>query len=492
MLYVRMIFSMGVALYTSRVVLQSLGIEDFGIFQVAAGLITLLGFLQGAMTTSTQRYFAYDIGETNGKNLKSLFKASLTTHAILALVIIAIGETVGLWFFIEKITIPDGRVAAATTTYHFAILTFTASIILTPFNALLIAHERMGTYSLLGIMDVILKLAAAIAIEYTSKDRLSSYAAMMAAASAITLILSIATTKKLLPHASLTISRSKNDVKMMLGYTAWNLWGNLASALSNHGSTILLNIFFGPAINAGRSIATQANGALVNLSQNAQSAINPQIIKLYATGENSQMRTMLLNASRYNFLILLILSTPVLLYAPKLLEAWLTTPPPFAVIFLQLAILSSLVESFSPPLMTAAQATGNVKTYHAVIGGLLLLNLPLSYAALSLGAPPESVSIIATVVAVLALIARLLIISPLIDLPAMSFVRDTLTRSSFTLVLVAGTGLLCSQLAPFGAGNWFLNFITCGLLITITAIASGTNKKEKQFLVNFIKNKFQR
>lgn len=486
-LYMRMLLVMAVTLYTSRVVLVALGVEDFGIYHVVAGFVALLGFMQGAMTTATQRYFSFDLGESGGKDISRIFNTSLLIHALLALLIVLVAETVGYWFVVTQLTIPGDRLTAALWAYHLSVASFVVSVITVPFAAMLMAHERMGIFALIGMLDVLLKLAAVILLQYLASDKLIAYAGLLLLVSLTTLTLYVVINKLLFRQIKLRWQWHSQQFRTMLSYTAWNTWGNLAAALSGQGTNVLLNIFFGPAVNAGKSISAQANGALNSFVVNVQAAINPQIIKLYASGEHTQMHTMVLYAAKYNFFLLFTLALPVLLYTENLLGLWLVEVPPYAVAFLQLTIAASLIDSFSAPLMTSAQATGHIRLYQSVVGGILLLNLPLSFLLLHHGHPPEAVLLTAVGLSFIALIARILIISPLINLPKKTFVSRVLARASIVVL----TTVLCARtVVPEATGSILILIqgIAISAFLTLTAIwLLGLGAAEKRQLINLIK-----
>lgn len=369
MLYIRMLLALAVSLYTSRIVLDVLGIEDFGIYHLVVGFVALLGFLQGAMTTATQRYFAFDLGESGGNDLGQIFNTSVIIHILLALSIALLAETAGYWFVKTQLTIPDERLSAALAAYHLAVVSFTVTVVTVPFTAMLMAQERMGIFASIGMIDVILKLAVVLILQFIDIDKLIAYAWLLLASNLVVFLLYAMAHKIIFPNLQLRWQWHARQFRTMLSYTAWNTWGNLAAALSGQGSNVLLNIFFGPTVNAGRSIASQANGALKSFVLNVQAAVNPQIIKLYASGNKGQMQSLIFCASKYNFFLLFTLALPVLLNTEALLEIWLVEVPPYSVVFLQLTIIASLIDSFSGPLMTAAQATGKIKLYQTVIGG---------------------------------------------------------------------------------------------------------------------------
>lgn len=323
MLYIRMLLAMAVGLYTSRVVLDVLGVEDFGIYHVVAGFVALLGFMLGAMTTATQRYFAFDLGQNNGKNLNELFNTSLQVHALLAIFIVLIAETLGYWFVSTQLTIPSDRLDAALIAYHLSVAAFTVNVMTVPLTAMLMANERMGLYALMSMADVLLKLVAVLLLSYLAHDKLSMYAILLLAVAILTFNGYALINRSVFPAVRLRWIWNAKSFRSMLGFTAWNTWGNLAAAMSEQGNNVLLNIFFGPTVNAGRSIASQANGALNSFVANVQAAVNPQIVKLYASAQHQQMHELVQRASKYNFLLLITLAMPVLFYTQHLLEIWL-------------------------------------------------------------------------------------------------------------------------------------------------------------------------
>lgn len=487
MLYMRMLLAMAVTLYTSRVVLDVLGVEDFGIYHVVAGFVALLGFLQGAMTSATQRYFAFDLGESGGNDLSRIFNTSLMIHGLLAICIALLAETAGYWFVSTQLTIPAERLTAALSAYHLAVISFAVSVVLVPFTAMLIAHERMGIFAAIGMLDVLLKLAAVIFLQYVGSDKMITYAWLLLAVGLVTFALYVTANKLLFPEIRLRWQWHSRQFRTMLSYTAWNTWGNLAAALSGQGNNVLLNMFFGPTVNAGRSIATQANGALNRFVLTVQAAINPQIIKLYASGDIAQMHSLVLHASKYSFLLLFTLALPVLLNTEALLNLWLVEVPPYAAVFLRLSIVASLIDSFSGPLMTAAQATGHIRLYHTMVGMVLLLNVPISYVFLLQGYPPTIVLIVTIGLCISALVARLLVISPLIALPVSSFLKKVLARA----LLVATTAALAAALIQ-GQEQPSLSATALRLLssLSVTVIViwiAGLNGAEKTYLLNVAK-----
>lgn len=492
MLYTRMLFAMAVSLYTSRIVLDVLGIEDFGIYHLVVGFIALLGFLQGAMTTATQRYFAFDLGKSGGNDLGQIFNTSVMIHGLLALSIALLAETAGYWFVTTQLTIPEERLSAALMAYHLAVVSFAITVVTVPFTAMLMAHERMGIFAFIGMLDVILRLAVVLILQFIGSDKLIAYAWLLLIVNLVVFTLYTAAHKLFFPNIKLRFQWHAQQFRTMLSYTAWNTWGNLAAALSGQGSNVLLNMFFGPTVNAGRSIATQANGALKSFVSNIQAAINPQIIKLYASGDKGQMQSLIFYASKYNFFLLFTLALPVLLNTEALLAIWLVEVPPYATVFLQLTIIASLIDSFSGPLMTAAQATGKIKLYQTVIGGILLLNLPICFLFLFKWRTPETVLIVTIIISAIAFTARLYILKNLIELKIQDYIVNVIFRSgcmsatsiaaAYTLNIYNGSGII----------NVISNMFFAVIISSVAILTAGLTTKERKKLYQLLISAKQR
>ncbi len=482
LLYIRMLITMSVALYTSRIILNVLGIDDFGIYNVVGGMVGMFAFINSSMASATQRFLSFELGKKNYNQLSKIFSMSVNIHAIIALVIFFLSETVGLWFVNTQLFLPSERIVAANWVYQFSILTFLINIISVPYNAAIIAHEKMNVYALVGFVEVILKLLIVFMLLWFGYDKLILFAILTFIVSLIIRFIYGIYCKKKFPESKFYFFWDKKLFKTLINYTGWNLWGNVASVLSGQGINILINIFFGPAINAARGIAYQVQGAIGSFVQNFQIAINPQITKSFASEDFKYLHQLIFRGSKFSFFLLFVLSLPILLETNIILKLWLKIVPEYAVIFTQLVIINALIDTISGPLMTAAQASGKIKLYQSVVGGLLILLLPISYFFLKLDHPPQVTLYVSILISVIAFFARLKIISPLVDLSIVEYFKNVIGRIiSVTAISIIFPVLIKSFLQPT-----LLRFLIIGFISSVSVLLSvyliGLKREEQEFM----------
>lgn len=479
---------MAISLYTSRVVLQALGVEDYGIYNVVAGFVTMIGFLHGAMASATQRFLSYEIGKPDQKDVQGIFSMSLNIHILIGLFVLFLGETLGMWFLKNQMSIPPTRMNAAVIVLHFSLLSFVVSIISVPFNALIISYEKMNIFAWVSILDAILKLAVVFMLSWFGADKLPLYSFLNLVT--VCIIFSI---YQIYCRINYQDSRykyywNKSLFNTMLSYTGWNLWGNIAAILSSQGVNILLNIFFGPSVNAARGVAIQVSGALNRFVSNVQVAVNPQIIKSYASSDLSYMHQLIYSSSKYNFYILLVLMIPVLNNLDLILSIWLHTVPQNTSVFIELILYNMLINSLALPLMTAAQATGKIKKYQIIVGSILLLNLPLSYLTLKNGGQPYTVFYIAIGLSLLAHLIRIIIVSELIQLKIPLYLKNTILPLLLVSITVSALNTLLNTLLTVQFSSSIIGFIfsllTSISIAIFTILVLGLNKQERRFLIN--------
>lgn len=484
LLYIRMLLTMVVSLYTSRVVLGALGVEDYGIYNVVGGVITMFTFINGAMVSSTQRYLNFELATSNADKLRSIFTTSMQIHALIALAIILLGETVGLWFLMNKLVIPEARMTAAMWVYQCSILSCAVGIMSTPYNADIIAHEKMSAFAYISILDVCLRLLIVYLLVISPYDKLIVYAILILL---VQLLIRYIYSRYCNKHFKETLLEWKINrplLKEMAGFAGWSFWGNLAGILHTQGLNMMLNIFFGPIVNAARAIAVQVQGAILQFVCNFQTALNPQITKTYASGNLEQMHSLMFRSARFSFLLLFFISLPVLLETDFILTIWLKTVPADAVIFTQIMICISLIYSTANPCVIANQATGKVKVYQMVVGGILLSILPISYIVLKLGAPAYSVFIVHFFVESVAQFSRMYMLRKLINLPMWQYMRNIYLPIVATVIISIVLPIIIHALMEEG----WLRFITVGLTCVVSVgtcvLLIGMTETERTFIMD--------
>lgn len=482
LLYVRMLFLMAVGLFTSRVILASLGVVDYGISNVVGGVVAMFGFLNAAMTTSTQRYLTYELGRGEIGRLRLTFMTSVYIHIIIATTVVLLAETIGLWFLKNKIVIPSGREAAAMYCYQFAILSTVVSILNYPFNAAIVAHERMDAFAYISILDVMLKLGVAYTIYAVNLDKLIVYSILMLLVQIVMTSIYAIYCKRHFEETRFKRLWDTSLLKEMGSFAGWNMCGNVAYILFTQGLNILLNMFFGPVVNAARGVAVQVQGAIMQFAGGFQTAINPQITKTYSQNDLRNMHTLIFRSSKFTFLLLLCLSLPVMLEADVILNVWLKTVPEYSSIFLRLMLCVAIIDAVANPLMISAAATGNVKVYQSVVGGILLAIVPISYVVLKLGGNPYSVFIVHLCVCIVAFIARLFIVRPMIKIKVSDYARNVIARCAVTALPAIAISLMFKAFLPNSVP--FAALVCCLSAATVAAFAYyiGLTRHEREVI----------
>lgn len=484
LLYVRMLFGMLVSLFTSRVILQTLGVEDYGVYNVVGGVITMFTFLNSAMSSATSRYITFEIGKGNMEQLKKVFSTALQIHAAIALLIVTLGETAGLWFLMNELVIPDGRMEAAMWVYQCSIVTAVVTIMSVPYNADIIAHEKMSAFAYISVLEILLKLAIVYLLVALPFDKLKVYAVLVLLVGLLIRYIYTRYCHKHFEESHYIHRIDKPLLKEMSSFAGWSFWGNLAAILYSQGLNMMLNIFFGPVVNAARGIATQIQSVVTQFVTNFQMALNPQITKTYASGELDKMHSLMFRSARFSFMLLFFLSLPIMLETNYILTLWLGIVPENTVIFARIIIAISLIYTIANPCVIANQATGKVKVYQAVVGGLLLLILPISYVVLKLGAPAYSVFIVHFCVESVAQFARMYMLRNMIDLPLLSYVKNIY----LPIMGVVALSMVLPMLVYNNMQEGFIRLLavgmTCVLSVAMTSLFIGMTRNERSFLID--------
>lgn len=485
LLYFRMLFMLAINLYTSRVILNTLGVVDYGINNVVGGVITMLGFLTGSLGAASSRYITYDLGKGDMAVMKKTFGNILSIHFILAGIVLVVGETLGLWFMSTQLQIPPERETAAMWVYQFSIFSSVLAVISVPYNATIIAHEKMSAFAYISIADAVLKLLIVYLLLIIPYDKLIAYAILYFCIQAFDRIVYGIYCSR---HFEETRTRPAYDGKLfkeIFAFAGWTMNGNLAVIGYTQGLNILLNIFFGPAVNAARGIAVQVQGVCQQFCGNFQMALNPQLTKSYAQGDLENMHRLLVKSSKFSFYILFFIVLPLMFEAELVLKLWLGIVPEHTVNFLRLILIVGLLYTLSNPIIVSVHATGRLKKFQMIEGTMLLMIVPLAYVLLKFfSVPPEYVFIVHIVVEIMTQYARIRIVLPMIGMRLNMYFRQVIIPIMIVAALTPVIPYVVCVNLPDGWSQFFTVCIVCVLCASGIIYIFGCTVSERKFLVD--------
>ena len=491
-LYFRMIIIMAVSFYTIRVVLDTLGVTDFGLYNLVASFVAIMVFLNGTLTSGTQRFLTFEIGKNDLIKLKQTFSTALLIHIALAFLILVLGETIGLWFLYEKMNIPLDRFDAAFWAYQFAIFSTMITVMQVPYNALIIAHEKMQIFAYISIIEAVLKLLIVYLLLVSSYDKLITYAILMFLVSVFIAFIYRRYTISNYQESHFEFSFDRDILKSMIHFSGWNIFGTLGSLLSSQGINIILNIFFGPVAVAARAISMQVSGGLSQFVNGFQQAVTPQITKLYASNQIEELNKLLYQNSKYAFLLLWFLALPVLMQLEYILNLWLVEVPDNTILFCQIIIIHALIMSLNRPYVMAIHATGNMKQTNVTAGVILLLVIPISYILLDNGFSIITPLIIYMIATILCFMIELYYLKKWINVSVISLFRNTLLPVSMITIISIIPVYLMMDLYE----NSFIKFLLITFfsmsIVFVLSYTIALNKEEKIKIKTMIKNKIKR
>lgn len=482
-----MLFTMMVSLYTSRVVLATLGVEDFGIYNVVGGVVTMFAIISTSLSSAISRFITIELGKGEIHQLKTVFSTAVTIQFLMALVVVIFAEFVGVWFLNNKMSIPEVRMNAANWVLQFSIFTFGVNLICIPFNALIIAHERMSAFAYVSILEVLLKLLIIYLLILMSVDKLIVYGGLLLM---VTIIVTFAYFIYCRRHFVECKFFGRIDVsllKNMLGFSGWNFIGASSVILRDQGVNIAINFFCGPAVNAARGVAVQVNHAINSFAQNFMTALNPQITKSYASGNNDYMFTLIFQGARLSFYMLLFLSLPVLVNTEYILSIWLNIVPEYTVVFIRLILLFTLCESISNPLITAMLATGRIRNYQLVVGGMQMMNFPISYIFLKRGFAPEITLYVAIGISLCCLLLRLFMLRGMIQLSVKEYMKNVFFNVFVVTILSAVVPYFISLQLQSSFYSFLILSALCIICSFITIFFVGCKKSERILVINQVR-----
>lgn len=488
-LYIRMLIMMIVAFYTSRVILNALGVEDFGIYNVVGGVVAMFSFLTGTFTSATQRFLNYEMGLGNKKRLQEIFSMSIMLNIVIAVVIIILSEIIGVWFINHKLVIPPERLVAAHWVFQFSLLAMAVTIVSTPYNAVIIANERMNVFAYISIIEALLKLGIAALVFFVGGDKLIVYGFLVFLVAVIVRMIYSLYCKRHFQECHYKFYWDKKLFQEMGSFAGWNMYGNFSFVMITQGLNMLLNMFFGPIVNASRAIAVQVQSAIQSFATNFTLAVNPRIIQDYAQGNKEEMFRLVFFSSKYSFFLLLLLASPVLLETESILKIWLGQVPEYSVVFVRLVLIQMLVRVLQSPLHTLMHASGKMKVYQLIDGSLLLLNIPISYFLLQCGGDAMVVFVVLIVITLIELVALLYIARFVAEFPIKGFVSEVIWN---VLKVVLPLGLtMCGIDLCLGRCSWIIQFVGGIGIVICVALGLiwflGMGKQEHALVRNYLK-----
>jgi len=488
-MYLRMAITMLVGLYTSRVVLRVLGVEDFGLYNVIGGIIAMFGMLNAAMTNTTSRYITVSLAKGDIQKTRGIFNMAALIHLCIAVIVLILGETVGLWYLYNKLVIPEGRLFAAEWLYQLSVISTLLSIITVPFNSTIVAHEKMSAFAFIQILDVFLKLAIVLMLEYSPFDRLIFYGTLLSCVTMMNLIIYIIYCKRKFAETEMMFYWNRGIFKEMTGFIGWSLVGNFSFLFYSQGLNLILNAFCGPVVNAARGISVQVENVVKQFANNVQVAINPQIMKSYAVKEMQRMYTLIFASSRFCFYLLFLIELPILIETDFLLSLWLGSYPDHTVNFMRIILMTTIMDAFVNPMYTANLASGKLMMYHLTLSIHMYAFMFVTYLSIKYTGIPESVFISLFVATVIGVVLRIIILYRQIGLRPIHYIQNVIRPIVMVVMVSIIAPLLIHNFMESGWIRFLATSIISVLSVALTAYTIGISSTERAYVVEFVKKK---
>lgn len=487
MLYARMIVTMLVTLYTSRVILQTLGVMDFGIYNAVGGVVAMLGFINNSMSIAVQRYLSYDLGCKDMESLNRTFNMALVIHLLIAGIVALLAETIGYYFLTRYMNFPPSRFEAALWIFHFSVLTCCVRFLMVPYNALIISFERMNIFAYLSIGEAVFGLLIVYLLQIGDADKLKLYAVLVFVVSVLITAMYAVYCRLKIKEIKFRITWDKTLFRRLLSFASWSALGEMGWAATGQGVNVVLNLFFGPVVNAARGITFQVSAAVNRFVQSFQMAVNPQIIKQYAAGEVQSMQTLVYRSTCFSFYLLLLLSLPLALRIEYILWLWLGQVPPYLALFSRLVLLGALTDVLSNLLATVVKAYGNIRNYQLIVASVLIMNLPLSYVVLKLGAPAWSVFVVYVGVSVTLFFVRLWLIRRMMHLSIRAYLRGVLVPTLRVFVVAVPLPVVLHLFLPHTLAGFCGVVFGSMVCVLLASYGVGLTSAERQTVSNRIR-----
>ena len=493
-LYIRMGVVMMITLYTSRIFLRTLGIDDFGIFNVVAGFVSMFTFLNSTMASSIQRFFNYEIGRNTADGVKKVYSSAILTQVVLAVIIIVLVESIGIWYLNNKMVIPNDRVIAANIVFHLSVISTLFVIITVPFTGAVLAYEKMDFYAIVGIIEVILKLGIAIILPCVGGDSLIIYAFLLMAVTILSFTLNFVYTKKYFSECKFDKNIDVKLLKEMIGFSGWHAFSAAGTMFGNQGINMILNLFYGPVVNAARGIAYQINSAIMSFVRNISVASKPQMIQSFAEGNTKRSLNITYTISKFSFIACLLFILPVCLEMDFILKVWLGADavPENTRIFAIWVLLTSLICTLDTPITTLVHATGNIRNYHIVSTLITLIALPIGYFCLKVYDVPVLIFIVQFAAVIAGQVVGLFMLKKVFEFSILDYAQKVL----WPILLVSCLSLIVPIVTFTLFDESFARFILIVIISLISVIVCtyyfALNSKEKGLITNSLFSKLRK
>lgn len=488
-LYIRTLFTMLVSLYTSRVVLNVLGVTDYGIYNAVGGVVAMFGIVSGALSSSISRFITFELGKNNKEKLKTIFSTSINILLILSGIILIVCEIVGVWFLNTKMNIPPERLTASNWVFQSAIISFLISVISIPYSASIIAHEHMTAYAYISIIEAIFRLMIVFLLPIVPMDHLIAYSILVVAVATLIRVIYSVYCVRHFEECKYKLVLDRGLYRQMLSFTGWNFLSNGAMVFNTQGVTILVNMYFGVAMNAARGIATQVETAVLSFVMNFTTAINPQIIKNYAAGDLEQMFSLVCRGAKFTCLMLMMFALPLILETETILKLWLVSVPDYTVLFVRLVLIATMFNIVGNTGYTACQATGNIKWYSIIISSVGSLSFFITWILFELGAPVESMYLVFMTVYIVVDLVRLFLMRRLMCFPIMQFIKEVAIPVILVFILASIVPVLEILMVKSSISRLISTVIISEICIGIVVYFVGMTAAERIFITDTIRNK---
>lgn len=487
-LYLRTLFVMVISLYTSRVVLQVLGVEDYGVYQVVGGLVAMFSVISSSLSSAISRFITFEIGTGDDEKLKRIFATSIIIQVCISAIVILLAEIVGLWFLHTKMQIPEGRMDAAEWVLHFSLFTFCLNLLSIPYNACIIAHEHMKTFAYVSVVEALLKLVVVLLIAYSPIDKLISYAFLLTLSAFVIRLIYMAYCHKNFEESRTKLIFDKIIFKEMFGFSGWSFFNNTTFILNNQGINMLMNIFFGVTVNAARGIALQVENALMSFVNSFTTAVNPQITKSYAAGDLSAMHKLVCRGAKFSFFMMLIIALPIILEAEYIMKIWLVDVPEYTVIFVQLSLVLGLCDCIGKTGFTACMATGKIRNYSIIITSIGILEFPLAWIFFVLGCPPFFAYYTYIVVKIMVLITRMFLLKRMVGLNIRMYLQCVFIPIIIVSVVASILPVVVVNVMEPSLLRVIVTTIVSIVSVSLSVLYVGMTKNERTMVVSKIIN----